>query len=322
MEDLLIGELKELLRIVKLDDTLCLEIREGYINVYYRGGCLFKVDPGNPYDFDFSDQYFGARGWPFPKPAPNDVRAWLAAIPRLKAEIDAHFTRSKDEERKENGKDAAEREVQQLILRDNTNSRISNEVEYFITDIEYAGQGFRFDMIAAKWRAVHRPWGHLARLAILEVKYGEDSIRGDCGLEKHTRDVIRLLENPKTLDTLIDETNTLAKQKRELGLFPQFERHENTNEIAIPKGRAPQKRGIELIFILVNTNPRSGSRTSAKKSNLQMELDKIQEARLVHELNALGCKLYLARASYMGYGLYADCMEEIKPEPPSAALAD
>ena len=39
------AKLKSFLTIVKEDDTLSLEIRENYINIYYRGGNVFKIEP-------------------------------------------------------------------------------------------------------------------------------------------------------------------------------------------------------------------------------------------------------------------------------------
>ena len=46
-----------------------------------------------------------------------------------------------------------EREFQQLVARENNRSAISNQTEYFITDIELADEQSRFDMLALKWRA-------------------------------------------------------------------------------------------------------------------------------------------------------------------------
>jgi len=43
IKDLLGGQLKELLNYIKLDNTLDLEIRENYINIYYLGGNILKV---------------------------------------------------------------------------------------------------------------------------------------------------------------------------------------------------------------------------------------------------------------------------------------
>ena len=44
MQDLSAGYLKPVLDRVKSDQTLMLAIRDGYINVYYRGGSLLKLE--------------------------------------------------------------------------------------------------------------------------------------------------------------------------------------------------------------------------------------------------------------------------------------
>ena len=43
LDDLLTGELKPLLDMVHIDDTLDLELRGKCINIYYRGGSLFRI---------------------------------------------------------------------------------------------------------------------------------------------------------------------------------------------------------------------------------------------------------------------------------------
>ena len=60
MKDLLKGELKGFLSAVKNDDTLCLEIRDNYINIYYRGGNLCRIKPSRTdakYAMTFDERY-------------------------------------------------------------------------------------------------------------------------------------------------------------------------------------------------------------------------------------------------------------------------
>ncbi len=47
MADLESGFLKELLELVKNDYTLDLQIRENYINIYYRSGNILRVKADN-----------------------------------------------------------------------------------------------------------------------------------------------------------------------------------------------------------------------------------------------------------------------------------
>ena len=44
MNDLKYDKLKNFLTSVKEDDTLSLEIRNNYINIYYRGGNIFRIE--------------------------------------------------------------------------------------------------------------------------------------------------------------------------------------------------------------------------------------------------------------------------------------
>lgn len=38
------GSLNDVLKVVLYDDTLCLEIRDNYANIYYRGGNLLRIE--------------------------------------------------------------------------------------------------------------------------------------------------------------------------------------------------------------------------------------------------------------------------------------
>src|SRR6056297_1124867 len=56
--DLKSGQLKEILEFVKSDHTLDIEIRENYINIYYRGGNILKIEEkNNGYEYSFDDNY-------------------------------------------------------------------------------------------------------------------------------------------------------------------------------------------------------------------------------------------------------------------------
>ena len=59
IKDLNTGELSYFLTQVKNQrDKLCLEIRDGYINIYYKGGSLLKItQKRNGYSFFFDSKY-------------------------------------------------------------------------------------------------------------------------------------------------------------------------------------------------------------------------------------------------------------------------
>lgn len=51
-DELKTGKLKKLLDYVLEDDSLCLELRGEAVNIYYRGGSLFKIDDKYNITFD------------------------------------------------------------------------------------------------------------------------------------------------------------------------------------------------------------------------------------------------------------------------------
>jgi len=83
----------------------------------------------------------------------------------------------------------AEREFQQLIARENNNSAISNESEYFISDIEVAKPNARFDIMAICWLADQRKNGNKCKAALIEMKYGDSALTGSASLLKHLKDM-------------------------------------------------------------------------------------------------------------------------------------
>ena len=105
---------------------------------------------------------------------PEDVATWVEAFPRLKEIMDFYFARH----------NKPEREFQQLVARENNCSAISNETEYFVTDIEFADSDVsaRFDMLAIRWLASERRDGHRCRAALIEMKYGDHALDGMRGI--------------------------------------------------------------------------------------------------------------------------------------------
>src|SRR4051794_39293635 len=114
MKDLQGGPLSPLLERIQRDGSLCLEIREDYLNVYYRGGNLMKVSRvEDSYVAFFDVKYFGGVQQDFTMPTPRlretaDLTSWLSALPRLKQAMDFFLATHPK----------GEREVQQQLLRD------------------------------------------------------------------------------------------------------------------------------------------------------------------------------------------------------------
>ena len=155
LDDLKKGVLAPLTDTVKSDTSLCLELRGDYINVYYRGGNLMKVEQSaEGYSVSFDPNYFkvgSKKGFFRTEKLPHlpkgeildkeDIAKWLDASPKLKQAIDRYISKIKKDER----------EFQQRILRDNNFGSIARSTDYYICDIEYRSEYGQFDMVAVHW---------------------------------------------------------------------------------------------------------------------------------------------------------------------------
>jgi len=295
--DLKDGLLKPLLGRIKSDHTLMLCIRDGFINIYYRGGNIIKLEPKRRPDYQylatfdknyakidlpsyFSNQRIATK---------EDVSLLIETIPQKKEIMDIHFS----------SRAKAEREFQQLVARENSNSKISNDTDYFITDIEVAkGREARYDMLAFKWPSV----GSFRRtdkiqLALIEMKYGSkafSSKRDAPGIYQHFRDMTNFFQSAANTSKLATIAKDQINQLNDLKLFG----HTRT----INRDFVVDENHFEIIFILANHKP-------SHNTNLLKELERIQsECRSIQNDKLL---LRFFTANSAGYGMYDACMMNI-----------
>ncbi|MFH0958167.1 MAG: hypothetical protein V1897_05630 [Pseudomonadota bacterium] len=283
------GLLHPILERVKQDHTLMIAIRGKYINIYYRGGNILKVDEQGKgsYLSSFDAQYNKyERDIPVLPAAiisQDDAKTWVAAIPHLKELMDLYFSiKSKDE-----------REFQQLVARENNYSSISNESEYFISDIEFAdsGLGARFDMLAIRWLASKRKNGSNCQAALIEMKYGDDALGGSAGLLKHLQDIDNFVSDETSYQTSLKTMESQFNQLDQLGLL-KFNQCSNDTKVKLDLKDKP-----EVIFLLANHNPRS--------TKLRTILDH-PDIVAYGQSERFDLKFFVA--SFAGYGLHAKCM--------------
>ncbi|MCR4315539.1 MAG: hypothetical protein NUW37_04220 [Planctomycetes bacterium] len=280
--DLKNGLLSPLLKRVKEDQTLCLEIRYKYINIYYRGGNLIKILPDKKdkkcYIAEFDVNYFEKRK-PIPLPIARigsavDLQKLIISFPTLKEAMDLYMSRHKKEER----------EFQQLVVRDNNIGMISRATDFYICDIEYQDNGSRFDMVAVHWSSTpkERRIQTNRRLAFIEVKCGDGALEGVAGIEKHIKDINSFIKNPGKLKSLKKEMMTVFNQKKSLGLIECQRDLDSFCDDPKPL----------LILLLVNHDP-----------------DKTTLGKLLAKLPASPqAEIVLATSSMMGYGLFDNAM--------------
>jgi len=283
------GILHTILERVKKDDTLMLAIRGGYINIYYRGGNILRIqEQGNHTYQPFFDVHYNRAGKTVPVlpkgiKSHDDAKEWIEAFPHLKEIMDYYFS----------SKSKPEREFQQLVARENNFSTISNESEYFISDIEFAdsGLGARFDMLAVRWLASQRKKGSNCRAAFIEMKYGDGALQGSAGLLKHLKDINSLISESDRYEKLLHTMEAQFNQLDELGML-SFNRSINGTKVKLNVNDKP-----EVIFVLANHNPRSSKLKSILNNP---EIDEYEQSARFD--------LRFYAASFAGYGLHADCM--------------
>ena len=199
----------------------------------------------------------------------GDVCTWIDSIPFMKTTMDLWFGLHPKEER----------EVQQLIVRDNNFGKMSNATDYFICDIEYANRQGRFDLVAAHWqsKAAARKRQRDRRLVLGEVKVGDAALKGKSGLAQHVLDIDAFLATPDNLTRLKEEMVRVFNQKRDLGFIKPG------RELLAFTDKKPM-----LLLVLVNHDP-----DSRKLRDVLATLPPCRHA-----------EIYVATSCFMGYGLF------------------
>lgn len=285
--DLKKGILAEVLNIVKADHTLCLEIREKYINIYYRGGNALKITEKSKgvYEFWFDVKYITNNNvrqifTSIPKSVSGNnghiVKMWIDLLPTIKNQMDIWFGQHPKKER----------EYQQLVVYENNYRSGANSTDYYICDIEYANNNSRFDMIAVKWLSTssERKKNNNLRISFIEMKYADNALTESAGLKKHIADMNKFLNDEDNLKNIKKEMINIFNTKVELGLL------KGIKTIASLSDEKP-----EFILIFANHDP--------DKSVLYIELEEIINSNDYKEFCSKA-ELKVATACFMGYSLY------------------
>jgi len=292
MVELKKGRLHTILERIQKDDTLMLAIRENYINIYYRGGNILKItEKAGVYETYFDKNYDESellvKHLPNPIASRGDAELWVDNISILKQTMDFYFAKHQK----------PEREFQQLIARENNFSTVSNESEYFITDIEFADSTnkSRFDMLAIQWPATGRKDGSNCKAALIEVKYGDGALGGKAGLEKHLSDIEKLTTDTQKYEDLLQTMEVQIEQLQKLDLL-------KCNGLVAEKTKVKLARNIkpEVIFILANHNPRS--------TKLETFLNALEVKPKTPQKFDL--KFFVASSS--GYAMHSGCMLDLE----------
>ena len=283
-----------LLDLVKKDHTLDMELRGNAVEIYYRGGLLYRIEKksnGN-YKITYTKEYIlnkNAQG----SGVINSVADAVAVneVAKHKQDMDFYFSQYPK----------LEREFQQIIVRENNLSgNISHATDYFILDIEYAFKDksdvpdaidARFDMLAVKWVSTGSERKNTENLpiAFIEVKYGDGAVNGQAGIDKHIRDYINFRKDKDKMKQLAEDMGQVFKQKHILGLIKVYEEKELNISI--------DPDNVEYIFIFANHDP--------DKTNLLKEIKTAIATWKKPDTEKYLKEIKVAKASEMGYGLLA-----------------
>jgi hypothetical protein len=293
MKDLLEPErmLYPILDRVKKDHSLMLAIRDRYINIYYKGGNILKVTEQEGFYRTFFDVQYAKLGQDVAYleediRTPSDAQKLVASLADRKIVMDEYFA---------TGSKTTEQEFQQLVVRENNNSSISNETEYFVSDIEVTVPHLtRFDIIAIRWLASQRKNGNKCKAALIEMKYGDGALEGKAGLLEHLKDMAEFISNREQYTDLLKTMEVQFNQLDDLKLL-HFNKGTSKAKVKLNPEDKP-----EVIFILANHNPRS---PKLWKILMNPELDKYEHSELFN------LKFYVS--SFAGYGLHANCMHSL-----------
>jgi len=288
LADLKDGFLRGIISSVKEDDTLDFQIRENEVHIYYRGGKILGLKPARgQYNASFDKNYCENKKSRYKDQLASlsktistakHTSQWVHAFPILKQMMDLYFSKT----------EKTEREFQQLVARENNNTKIANSTDYFIIDIEYASKGQidmgRFDMVALAWPATaSKRKSNKADLAFIEMKFGESALDGKADIKKHIDDMNDFLENEKNLAQIQEEMAEVFKQKRELELIKSISH--NNNEITDISNNKP-----DFILLIAGYTHRSTKLLTQLKKAPPMEK----------------ANLKIATANFMGYALYSN----------------
>lgn len=222
------GNLNKMLEIIRNDKDLDLQIREDYLNIYYLGGNIAKVNSEN--SIDFNEFYFYLGEIPS-----THIKHNQSIVSELKKKRDLLISKFKNKEYQEFFSEAKmvmdkwfakhpnpERKEQHELSLENQ----FNKSDYTIIDLEYKVSTLSsfactyipigkvnpkipvFDIIAVNKQG---------KLCIIELKKGSNSLNGPSGLQEHWDCYQHSID--RNIDAFKKEMQKILQQKQDFGFI-------------------------------------------------------------------------------------------------------
>ena len=241
------GSLYPIIEYVINDTTLDFEIRDGYVNIYYKGNSIIKLNENGSFEIhkkflkgtSLSNSTFSSS---------SDVKNYLDNIPLIKNNVIS--VKSK--------RPTLEIEYEQLLIRSNNlNKNVNSEI--FLTDRQYTDNknNSRFDLSGFYWGRNNRKRNHTVPLTFIEVKYSlnPDIAEIDQQIDKYYNAV------KSSISDIAIETEYLKNLKIDLGLINQSKDRLG----ALKTLKISDKiEDVKLIIALIDYNPHSSLFNNAK----------------------------------------------------------
>lgn len=213
--------LGKIIKVAIENKDYCLEIRDEYVCIYYRGGkafgIVFNKKVSNRIDFDKkylvvknSKTNLDLSNWVEKKS--RVTKEWVERRSEIKEAMDIWFGEHPKEER----------DIQQELISCNT---FKNDNNYQIIDIEFQtpkkvyvnDNPGRFDMIAVKKQK------DALIPVIFELKNGYSAFGGDSGVLGHYNKMSKYLKDEKCSNFLVKNIESIIAAKIRLGVLEHFD---------------------------------------------------------------------------------------------------
>jgi len=256
MHNLKSGFLAPITARVVRDTDLDLQIRDNYLNIYYKGNSLLKLRElsDTRYRTEIHPKFMAGLAIP-DLDGPEATAEFVRNIPTLKKNVAEH------------GRYSLEVEYEQLIIRANNRERRTNS-EYFFVDRQYSVKRMRFDLLGFYWDRRRRRKGQTVAPCLVEVKFAlnSDISRVHRQLSQYY-DVLR-----ESSSCIAEEAESMFRQRLELGLYDQRkERIEAMKTLQFTR----DIEEFQIILVLVDYNPFSS----------QLDLDKLAELPFTDQIH-------------------------------------